>query len=584
MKRFDQHRRKRVLSSLGVLTALTIVLFFVQTSQAGICGLSLELFADQATSDYQLGDPVKIMLVIKNDTGFDLNTTRGFSQAELQKGLTLTTPSGEKRRFTDEDLIFDMPPPYFIDNLVGVPAETLPANWVRTVTIEDLRELFPVMRETPGWYTIEAEQEFVRYLWTIAYGNAGLLGVDNDPNACRETVLANRIQVYIAPPAGAQLQVRVMDGSSQPPVAVGQVPVKVFGGALAATDFGAAWTDREPILDGKTDFDGIAIWGEGDYCRPEPGLQYTAIALYGGEYRSVPFIAGAGEGWTAGCGSVIAKAIVFGSSPLPGLGEFSLFATNSIWVKSGAVIESGHLGVMLASPGLWLDSGVEVSIGLNAQTTDGVRIYGDSVKLWPGASVDEVYHNDLVNDGEIRGSEVTPLDLPLPIQMPALPSITPGNKNYSVPFFRTRTLAPGQYRDVSIGFRATLKLRAGVYHFRNLNLGYQAQLLCLGPGPTEIRIKQRMYPGWKAKIGPTPQSGLGAKDVIFYIEGTNGNLWDLFAYPRAAEIGLQNQVKASMVAPNGTIAIDADSDVQGSFIAQGLVVGIGTVVHLESGF
>ena len=584
MKRFDQPKRKRMPSPLVMLTALTIVLFWLQPSQAGICGISLELFTDQATTDYQLGDPVKVMLVIKNDTGFDLNTTRGFSQTELHKGLTLTTPSGEQRRFTDEDLIFDMPPPYFIDNLVGVPAEILPSGWVRTVTIEDLRELFPVMRETPGWYTIDAEQEFVRYLWTIAYGNVGLLGVDNDPNACRETVQANRIQVYIAPPAGAQLQVRVMDGSSQPPVPVGQVPVKVFGGAIGETDFGRAWTEREPILDGATDFEGLAIWGAGNYCRSEPALEYTAIALYGSEYRSVLFRAGAGEGWAAGCGSVIAKTILFGSSPFPELGDFSLFASNSIWIKAGAVIASGHLAVSEISPGLWLNSDVEVSVGLNARTDTGVRIYGDSVKLWPGASVEDVYYNDLVNDGEIRGEASTPLDLPLPVEQPMLPSITPGTKNYSVRFFRTRTLNPGQYRDVSIGYRGTLKLKEGVYHFRNLNLGYKSQLYCLGPGTTEVRIKQRLYPGWKATIAPLATSGLGAKDFLFYIEGTNGNLWDLFAYPRAAEIGIQNQVKANMVAPNGTISIDSGSDAQGSFIAQGLVVGIGTVVRLESGF
>ena len=584
MKRFDQHRRKRVPGKWGLLTALTIVLFCVQTAHAGICGLSLELFTDQATSDYQLGDPVKVMLVIKNDTGFDLNTTRGFSQTELHKGLTLTTPSGEQRRFTDEDLIFDMPPPFFINNQVGVPAETLPAGWVRTLTIEDLRELFPVMRDTPGWYTIDAEQEFVRYLWTITYGNVGLLGVDNDPNACRETVRANRIQVYIAPPAGAQLQVRVMDGSSQPPTPVGQVPVKVFGGAIDAADFDLAWVQREPILEGYTDFEGIAIWGEGNYCTPEPGVQYTAIALYGDEYRSVPFSKGPVEGWADGCGSVIAKAILFGGTPFPGIADFSLLAADSIWVKAGAVIESGHLAVRQISPGLWLDSEVEVSIGLNARTEGGVRIYGDSVKLWPGASVDALYYNNLLNDGEIRGEEVTPLDLPLPVEQPPFPSITPGSNNYSVPFFRTRTLNPGQYWDVSIGYRSTLKLKPGVYHFRNLNLAYKARLYCIGPGPTEVRIKERLFPGWKATIAPLATSGLGARDFLFYIEGTNGNLWDLFAYPRAAEIGVQNRVKANIVAPNGTIAIDADSDAQGSFIARGLVVGIGTVVRLESGF
>jgi hypothetical protein len=93
-----------------------------------------------------------------------------------------------------------------------------------------------------------------------------------------------------------------------------------------------------------------------------------------------------------------------------------------------------------------------------------------------------------------------------------------------------------------------------------------------------------MYPGLSSKIGPSPQSGIGAKDVVFYVEGTNGNLGNLFSYPRAAEIGSLNEVKANMYVPNGTISIDAGSKVQGSFIAQGIVVGIGVQVTLDSAF
>lgn len=596
MKCRDPYKHNWVHRWTYTLALLVGLFVHPPTALTADCGLSLQMYTDQANPgpEYPLGTPVKMMLVIKNETGFTLNTTRGFGQGDFYKGLILTTPSGERRQFVDEGIAFDAPPPLFIDylesntlqtkNLICVPAETLSEDWVRTITIEDLRELFPIMRDTPGWYTIEVQQPLVRYLWTLEYGNAGLLGVDNEDDVCRETLKSNQIQVYIAPPSGAQLQVRIIDGGSQPPTLLGQVPVKIFDGNIAVQDFNQAWSGREPILEGTTDFEGLAVWGAGVYCRPEPEQRYTAIALYGGDYRSVPFESGTAAGWGAGCGNVIDREILFGMTRLPGLQEFSLIASNSIWVKANAAVEGGHVGVLDASLGLWLDSGVEISIGPGAKVADGLRIYGDSVKLWPKASVGDVYHNDLQNDGEIRGEAVTPLYLPLEVEMPPLPPIKPGKKNYRVPAFRAKTLKPGGYRDVTVGLRGTLKLKEGVYHFRNLNLGYKSQLFCLGPGPTEVRIKKRLYPGYKAKIGPLPTTNLTAKELLFFVKGTNGNLFDLFAYPRAAEIGLLNQVRANIVAPNGTIAIDAGSDVQGSFIAQGVVVGVGSVVHLESGF
>ena len=58
----------------------------------------------------------------------------------------------------------------------------------------------------------------------------------------------------------------------------------------------------------------------------------------------------------------------------------------------------------------------------------------------------------------------------------------------------------------------------------------------------------------------------------------------MFAYPRAAEIGIKNEVKANMVVLNGTISIDAGSKVQGSFIAQDIAVGANVQVALDSSF
>ena len=573
----------------GVMVLFLSGLYGADHACGDSSGLNMEISFKQTQTlgDFQfpLGVPIGLTMVLKNVSGWPVYTEEGFSQVDLHKSLILTDPNQKVHAFMDPTVLVDtMTVPIFLSGRALIPAEKLSKEFIKTVTITDLRALFPVTNTVTGWYTIQAHQPFMRFASWIEDASVGVLGLLDDENNWRGTVDSNKLQFYISPDKGAQLQLRVLDESNQPSSPLGQVPVKLFDGVISPEDNAEAWSKREPVLAGTTNFDGLAVWGPGMYCRPEPEVQYTAVALYGNEYRSVAFKAGVAEGWSAGCGSIIARDILFGASAFPELSEFSLFASNSVWVKARAVIQSGHVGVLDQSAGLWLDSGVEVSIGPNGHAEDGVRIYGDSVKLWSRASVDDVYYNNIQNGGAIRGKALTPLSLPLPVALPPFPQITPGTKDVTVQHKKVNTLNPGKYRDVSVGIQGTLKLSGGVYHFRNLNLDANCTLVCLGPGPTEIRIKQRMYPGLKAKIGPSPQSNLRARDVVFYIAGTNGNLRDLFSYPRAAEIGSGNEVKANMYVPNGTLSIDARSDVLGSFIAQGVVVGINARVNLDSGF
>jgi hypothetical protein len=72
------------------------------------------------------------------------------------------------------------------------------------------------------------------------------------------------------------------------------------------------------------------------------------------------------------------------------LSSFSVFATNSVWIRQGAEVNSGNIGVADASPGPWLDSQSELSIGKKVSVADGVSIYGDSIKVKIGASAFDV--------------------------------------------------------------------------------------------------------------------------------------------------------------------------------------------------
>ena len=87
------------------------------------------------------------------------------------------------------------------------------------------------------------------------------------------------------------------------------------------------------------------------------------------------------------------------------LSSFSVLATNSLWIRQNATVNSGNIGSMDATAGPWLSSNSEVAIGLSAYVAEGVLIYGDSVKIKTGGSVDDVYYNELDNNGTVRGNE-----------------------------------------------------------------------------------------------------------------------------------------------------------------------------------
>ncbi len=578
MRKYFDDRRKTFLWLFAVLM-LGAHLFYPGNSQAEeICGLSLGLYLPQGEGpQYDLGSPVKVILVIKNVTGFTLKTERGFSQVDFYQSLILTDPSGKVYKLTQATKALDMPPPFFLNGRAAIPAEALPADWARTVTVNDLTDLFPMMKTNPGWYSVEAQQPFLRFGTTVQDSGLGLLGIEGEPEQCQGVLKSNRLSLYISPGSGAQLQVRVLDKSSAPAIGLSQVPVKVFQGSIPVSGLKDAWANGLPVLSGTTNPEGLAIWGAGISCRSKGA--YTAIAYQQNAYRAATFEEGAQE-WGSGCSSTITREIFF--SDFASLPKFSVLGSSSVWLTAKAIVKSGNIGVLNATRGLWLDSGVEISVGVGARTEDGVKIIGDSIKISRHASVYDVYYNELQNRGTIRGESVTPLSLPLPVSFPSLPEITPGKTLVSVKNNKVKTLDPGMYGDIDIGNKATLRLTGGIYHFKSLNIGNKASLICLAP--TEIRIKERMYPGNNAYMGPLQGSALTAKDVVFYIGGTNGHTLDLLSHPKAAEIGQVNVVKANIVVPNGTLWINAKSDMTGSFIGQGVIVGVGAKVSLESAF
>jgi hypothetical protein len=234
----------------------------------------------------------------------------------------LTDPNGEKYIYIPEKETVDtMPPPIIYGDREVLLAEALSQGVVKTVVIDDLRELFPMLNTVPGWYTLEAIQPFIRFAGVIKIENFGVLGLADDENIWQGAVNSNKIQFYLYPTAGGQVNVQVLDGSVDPSAPLFQVPVKLFKSedVTASNSLEDAWSKAKLVLEGTTDNSGQTKWNsETTPC--VIGDNYTVIARYSTEYKD-SLIAVDDSGWQDGCSGLIEQTIAFGEVPPPDIAE-----------------------------------------------------------------------------------------------------------------------------------------------------------------------------------------------------------------------------------------------------------------------
>jgi hypothetical protein len=572
-------RDHRILCARILIGFFTVVGLLSGSKTWGVDSPGLELSLYTQHQQYALGDPISLVMVLKNVAGQSIVTTQDFSKVELHRCLRITDPAGTQHTFSIDPEVHEMPAPFFWQDKAWSRTETLLPDFVLSETVEDLRVLLPMMGGTTGWYTVGARVSFVRYEngETKVHSRLGTLGQVDSPNNWEGTIDSNKVQIFISPSQGAQFQVQVFSQSTIP---LPQVPVKVFKASDIPSGLALeqVWSDVEPVLSGTTGFgDGLVKTWEGSPCQPQGN--YTVIALYQGEYKQADLEA-EDTGWAQECSGIVVKEIVFGEAKWP-VSHFSIVASNSVYLKANARVNSGNVGVLIASPGPWLNSGVEVSLAANVRAQEGVQIYGDSVKIASNASVDDVFYNNLIKQGVIRGEGKQGLSLPLPIDLPVFPDFAQGTADKTVSANKTMTLDPGSYRNVVVKPKGTLKLSGGVYNFEGLTLQSNAILQFLGR--TEVRIKQRLSTAPNVQMIPSGGT-LGAKDLIVYVQGINGSDGDLGSTPEAAALGENNTVKANFLVPNGTLSIGANAKVTGSLVAKDVSVGSNGSVSLESGF
>ena len=281
-------------------------------------GIDLRLYTDPAHPDvtYQLGaEPIPLIMVQRNVAFADLVTQRGFSEEELHHYLIVKDPTGRKHYLNAGAPKHEMPIPFFFANRAWGKAESLPNGWERSVLVDDMRNHIAEMNRIAGWYTIQAQQPFVRYATRRIDASLGDLADLEDFANWEGVLVSNVLQVYVAPVAGARLDTQVNKREDNVESPLAQIAVRVFAGdsVPANAELQTVWSTATPVLTGTTNIEGAVVWAAASVCLTRD--DYVVVARYGGNYEGAPIAADDEPGWAAECQGAILRTIVFEVAP-----------------------------------------------------------------------------------------------------------------------------------------------------------------------------------------------------------------------------------------------------------------------------
>jgi len=260
----------------------------------------------------------------------------------------------------------------------------------------------------------------------------------------------------------------------------------------------------------------------------------------------------------------------------PSINQFSILATNSIWLKSNSMV-SGDVGVNEATAGPFLDSNVALAVGHDMVIPAAINLRANSIKVKTGAIVNgNVYHNQLENNGTINGTPVNPIAFPILDVLPLFRSATLGTvSDITVAAGTTHVLAPGDYGVITVNDNATLQFAGGLYQIQKIDAKKTTSLLF--DAPSEVRIVENLVTKRFSTLASSPGVTLSAADIQFFVEGTD------VGTQRAVDFGHTHTVKGHFYAPNGTIGLKRQSTFTGIFVAKDIMIGHDAVVQLDPG-
>lgn len=352
-----------------------------------------------------------------------------------------------------------------------------------------------------------------------------------------------------------------------------------------------------PVLanDGDADGDGLVLDGlsvpaHGIAAIDGTGVRYTPAPGFHGDDVFQYVVADGRGGMATGVVTVRVSRI----------GRFVALSRDHTWLQSGVKALTGDVGALEpraaahAADATTEDGAdpVTVRVGVNVRMQQPAsRVVGDTIRVLRNASIYDAISNTLTKDrtSTVRGTVVSPLPLPF-VELPAFPAIQPGAQPIAVAKNKTLTLDPGAYGAVTVANGGRLILSGGLYELASLDVLVSATVQIRGAA--EIRILGALKTASKAKLViDRTVAGLTAADVAVYVQGSDAQATAAGADadgdnagPVAVHIGPQNQLQASIYAPNGTVWVKSRTKATGAFIGMHVRVGKNAELTLDSAF
>ncbi len=460
------------------------------------------------------------------------------------------------------DLVVDQSPA--CDTLTSVPL---------SVSVADLCDPAPTITTTiyyaDGTSIVRNGLPYVQEVFPIGVNVITVQAVDGSQNQSEEnffiTVLSN-----------TQLQVSVFDFDSGVAQPVSNALVKVFdstnnscadlidgtqGNGVPSSWYNALFFGGScsPDYDGSTN-------SAGSLSLPVYPGEYVVLAVFdtdnSGTIDSSDEVSGEPV-FNLACGE--SRSVILKRQP------FSLFALHSMNLGWLTNVE-GDVATQSSSQSPLAGGAHEIYV--NGYSTINGTVCADSLYLGSRTRIngDVVYNNlDHSSSVTINGNQVSTLNLPLSDPAPSLPSFSEGSFDITVAGQETQVLAAGTYGNLTLesgsnSSNTVVQLNSGAYTFADVNIGSYAKLEFLGP--CEIRIKDRLYVGYRSSIVPADGFGLTANDALIIIEGQNGASGEMSDSPRAMETNSYCTIQSRICAVNGTVSVGYRSMQTGSIVSK----------------
>ena len=262
----------------------------------------------------------------------------------------------------------------------------------------------------------------------------------------------------------------------------------------------------------------------------------------------------------------------------PTISNFVLYAERSLKLGSRDEIVGGDVGVRTAAPPAF---GPQLTIGEFSSVERCHTLLAPSVSLAFRDEVGDVETSALDNHGGRLGT-LAPFPGPAMPTLPLAPATIGGGGNVTVDRFGTHTLPPGNYGILNVA--GTLILESGAYSFTSITLDDEATLWA-NPGGVNVYVSGPLTTGRRATLAPRRRDWwrrerTDADDLAIFVAASDG----AGGSPPAVSIGKQNEIRALLAAPHGTLTVKDHSELTGAFVAFEIVVGDHSEATFQSGF